>query len=210
MQLDYELERKNKKTVSVKILADGRVLVSAPKHLPKSAIADMLNKHQKWIEKKQAEYAKLRQEQGSFDFSAGQRLLYLGEYYPCAEVCDREAAFGQAGKWYREQAQTIVPPRVSFWAKQMDVAYAKVKINSARSRWGSCSAKGNVNFSWRILFLPPELVDYIIVHELCHLKQLNHSTTFWREVADILPDYRTRQAALKEYQKKIRVYEAIT
>jgi len=92
---------------------------------------------------------------------------------------------------------------VDFFARQMGVKPSAVKINSARTRWGSCSAKASLNFSWKLMLADKKIVDYVVVHELCHIKEMNHSPQFWSEVEKILPDYQERKAALKLVQLKI-------
>jgi predicted metal-dependent hydrolase len=96
------------------------------------------------------------------------------------------------GKKYLEQkedARKLVLERLEYWNKHYNFKYGRVSIRNQRSRWGSCSSKGNLNFNFRIITLPPHLVDYLIVHELCHLGQMNHSQRFWDLVGETLPNY---------------------
>jgi predicted metal-dependent hydrolase len=95
----------------------------------------------------------------------------------------------------------LVHQKLEAWNKFYDLKYNKVAIRNQRSRWGSCSKKGNLNFNYRILRLPPELQDYIIVHELCHLAQFDHSKAFWALVAKTIPDYVARRRLLVTYAK---------
>jgi predicted metal-dependent hydrolase len=98
---------------------------------------------------------------------------------------------------YKETARTIIHQRLQYWAPICGVAYKRVTIRNQRKRWGSCSSKGNLNFNYRLIFLPSTLCDYVIVHELCHLKELNHDAAFWKEVGKVLPEYRTLEAELR-------------
>lgn len=101
----------------------------------------------------------------------------------------------------RARAKKLVLERLAHFAPQYKVTFARVTIKDMRSRWGSCSRQGNLNFNYRLLFLPPELVDYVIVHEVCHLREMNHSRAFWRLVAETIPDYAVRKHALRAHQK---------
>ncbi len=99
---------------------------------------------------------------------------------------------------YREQAARILGERTAYFAQLMGVTYGKITIRAAKTRWGSCSAKGNLNFHWKLVLMPPEVLDYVIVHELAHRREMNHSPRFWAEVEHVLPDYRERRRWLKE------------
>lgn len=99
----------------------------------------------------------------------------------------------------KEMARALIHSRLEFFNTHYNLKYKRVSIKNQRRSWGSCSALGNLNFSYRLLFLPPELCDYIIVHELCHLKELNHSQRFWDLVGETIPDYRVRKTAIKKY-----------
>lgn len=99
---------------------------------------------------------------------------------------------------HREHARALVTDRLSYWNQFFNLTYGRVAIRNQSTRWGSCSTKRNLNFNYRIAFLPIELADYIIVHELCHLIEFNHGPQFWAHVARALPDYATRKQTLRE------------
>lgn len=99
--------------------------------------------------------------------------------------------------WYRQQAAVLVTERVEHYRKLLGEEVGAVRIKDVRSRWGSCSSKRNLNFNWRLVMAPLEVLDYVVVHELCHLKEMNHSPAFWKLVEDILPDYRKQREWLK-------------
>lgn len=102
---------------------------------------------------------------------------------------------------YQAIARKIIHERLAYFAPQCEVAYTRVAIRNQRRRWGSCSSLGNLNFNYRVIFLPAQLCDYVIVHELCHLKQLNHSQKFWDEVGKVMPDYKAYEAELRLIEK---------
>ncbi len=97
-----------------------------------------------------------------------------------------------------EEALKIIPARVEYFAKVIGVTYGKITIRNQKTRWGSCSSKGNLNFNCLLMLAPPEVLDYVVVHELCHRKQMNHSKAFWLEVEKVLPDYKESRKWLKE------------
>ncbi|MEY8339201.1 SprT family zinc-dependent metalloprotease [Lachnospiraceae bacterium 62-35] len=99
---------------------------------------------------------------------------------------------------YREQARENLEARTAYFAQIMGVTYGRITIRAAKHRWGSCSSKGNLNFHWKLVLMPPEVLDYVVVHELAHRKQMNHSVLFWQEVEKVIPDYKMRRKWLKE------------
>jgi predicted metal-dependent hydrolase len=102
---------------------------------------------------------------------------------------------------HRKYARAVITARVKYFAGQYDFAYGRIAIKNQKRCWGSCSTKGNLNFNYKLVFLPSEIIDYIVVHELCHLRHFHHRAEFWAEVAVILPDYKTSLNALREIEK---------
>jgi predicted metal-dependent hydrolase len=101
-------------------------------------------------------------------------------------------------KWYRAEAARQLPPRVHELARRDGLTFRRIFIKGQKTRWGSCSSLGNLNFNWRLMMCPPEVIDYIIIHELCHLREMNHSPRFWKLVEERCPDYKERKAWLKQ------------
>ena len=101
-------------------------------------------------------------------------------------------------RYHRMLADQILRERTEYFARQMGVSFGRVTIRDPKTRWGSCSAKGNLNFSWRLILAPPEVLDYVVVHELAHRREMNHSERFWKQVELVLPDYLQRKAWLKK------------
>ena len=102
-------------------------------------------------------------------------------------------------KWYKQQARQIITDRVDFFAQKHAFNYAKIRLSSARTRWGSCSSRGTLSFTWRLVMAPMEIIDYVVIHELVHLEIQNHSSSFWKKVQEYLPDFKKKRAWLKEY-----------
>jgi len=104
---------------------------------------------------------------------------------------------------HKESARELVLARLVYFNQYYNFSWGRVAIRNQKSRWGSCSQKGNLNFNYRILFLPPALQDYIIVHELCHLKELHHRESFWKLVAEQVPDFAALKGELRQYEKGV-------
>jgi len=100
--------------------------------------------------------------------------------------------------FYRKKAEEVIHDRLQFFNEHDDFKYNRVVFRNQKTRWGSCSSSGNLNFNWRLIMAPIEVIDYVVVHELCHLKQMNHSVKFWRLVEEIIPDYKGQKKWLKE------------
>ena len=167
--LEYEIIRSSRKTVSLEITRDGRLLVRSPAALSDERIRQFVADHADWIAK---HLPKQTTALPSFTMEEIHRLA--------------------------EQALTVLPLRVKHFAKLIGVTYGRITIRNQRSRWGSCSGEGNLNFNCLLMLAPQEVQDYVVVHELCHRKEMNHSPRFWAEVERILPDYKQRRKWLKD------------
>lgn len=156
----------------------------------------------------------------SVRYEDGARFPYLGEEYAlrirqypsyrkpgimlsqgellvlCAEPDEGKVA-AALREWYVCQAKQVIPERVAHYAQRMGETYGNVRIKDLKSRWGSCSSKRNLNFNWRLVLAPLSVLDYVVVHELCHLKEMNHSRAFWDLVAAEMPDYKKMQLWLR-------------
>jgi predicted metal-dependent hydrolase len=129
------------------------------------------------------------------DDNVSKKLFFADEFI--LPTCLASQAKTLFRRWYQEKAKEIIPKRVERCADQYGFIYKKVTITSAQKRWGSCNSRGNVNFSWRLIMVPIEVVDYVIVHELAHLTHLDHSKKFWTKVQSIMPDYKNHKKWLK-------------
>ena len=171
----YELIRSSRKTISAEI-RQGRLIIRAPLHVTDEAISRFLLQHKKWIDSHMAR-AEARERE-----TEGVHRLSPEEIRALAD-----------------RARAVIPERVAYYAPLIGVTYGRITIRSQRSRWGSCSAKGNLNFNCLLMLAPPEVVDSVVVHELCHRKEMNHSKRFYAEVLRVFPDYREKHAWLKEH-----------
>ena len=174
--LSVLLVRSSRKTLAVQIRADGTVIARAPLRMPKDRILCFMSEKASWIRMQQGimqEREKMRQ-QARIHLDAAQE------------------------KELRERARSVLAQRTAYFARQIGVTYGRITVRDQKTRWGSCSQTGNLNFNFRLILAPPEVLDYVVVHELCHRRQMNHSAQFWQEVAQVLPDYRKRKAWLTE------------
>ena len=170
MNVPYQIIKSDRKTISIQIKPDGRVVVRCPKRMRIEEVRRFVESKSDWIEKHLAR----RPPQD------------VAKYTP-KEI-----------EQLREQARTLVTERVRYYAPIIGVTHGQIAIRTQHTRWGSCSSKGNLNFNCLLALVPPEVLDYVVVHELCHRKELNHSERFWKEVERILPDYKARKKWLKD------------
>ncbi|MBO6154549.1 MAG: DUF45 domain-containing protein [Lachnospiraceae bacterium] len=173
--IEYELVRSKRKTVAIEIKPDGTVVVRAPRLMSKRFIDSFIAEKQNWIETHREQILKRRAEVGTIE--------------PISESEKKALA---------KQAKSIMPDRIDRYAQEIGVTYGRVSYRFQRGRWGSCSSKGNLNFNCMLMLTNDEIIDYVIVHELCHRLEMNHSAVFWKHVEQILPDYRERRKWLKE------------
>ena len=212
------LIRSKRKTLALIVEPEGSLTVRAPEQMKDADIWKFVKEKEKWIERKQAQT-----KEGIHlprEFVNGGLFPYLGKEIPLcivpsqkpALVLDKcftlkETALEDAESvfetWYKQQAREVLSKRVSYYAHSFEVK--KIRISSARTRWGSCSTRGTLSFTWRLVLAPLDVLDYVVVHELCHLHELNHSKRFWTLVEDILPDYKVRRTWLKENGGKLKL-----
>ncbi len=174
MSSTYQTIRSNRRTIGLQIKA-GQVIVRAPAAISDAQIRDFVARHQDWIDKHLAQ-SKARQEQNTAPRLSVEEIDALAE-----------------------QAMRVIPERVRYYAPKVGVTYGTITIRNQRTRWGSCSSKGNLNFNCLLMLTPPEVIDSIVVHELCHRKELNHSQRFYDEVLRVFPDYWKWNGWLKEH-----------
>ena len=173
-RVEYKVIRSNRKTIAIQI--DGRgVVVRAPYYMSDKEIDEIIEKKRDWIEKHRADF--LEKENSAVDFA------------PFSQEELRELA---------EKACKVIPQKVRCYAAKIGVDYGRVTIRKQRTRWGSCSSKGNLNFNCLLMLLPDEVIDSVVVHELCHRKHMNHSAKFYAEVEKHFPEYKRCSKWLKE------------
>lgn len=226
----YKIKRTRRKTLAIFVLPGPRVEVRVPQRMPLSEkkIRRFIEENAEWIAKKSREME--MPPPCAFSLQEGDTLCYLGKEYPVKRTealldsCqftggaflfpaqppdhspnaapNRNQALAE--QCYRELAWTYLPERTRFFSNKMGLFPQSVKISGAATRWGSCSSKKRINFSWRLMLAPPDTVDYVIVHELCHLRHLGHGADFWAAVEKEIPGWKRHRASLRQVQERLR------
>lgn len=174
----YELIYSSRRTLSIQVTSDRRVRVRAPRRTSVSSINRFLLEKEAWILK-------------HLEKTAG----HTAPPPPPLPETERRR--------YMELAREIFARKAAYYASLMQVTYGRISIREQKTRWGSCSSKGNLNFNWRLIFAPEEVLDYIVVHELAHRKEMNHSQAFYDIVRSVLPDYKKEQKWLREHGESL-------
>lgn len=204
-----------RKTVALIIQRDGSLIVRAPLRMSNLHIQEFVQSHAEWIREKQAQ-AQAAPPPPKKHYVDGETFLYLGKETPLTIVARHRPALTFSGArfhlanshlpkarqvfihWYRKQAMIVISERVVYLATRNKLTYRKIRISSARTRWGSCSTNGTLSFTWRLIMAPPEVIDYVVVHELAHTQIKNHSSNFWHRVAEIMPEFNRHLSWLKK------------
>ena len=224
-KIPYRIVKTNRKTISIRVTGEG-VIVRAPRVLNNTEIMELVQKKSQWIIVKYHEIMETKPQSKNRDYKDGCQLLFRGKPLTLkykenksglkrneariwredqilnVEIndCSIEVVKALLEQWYREQARECIKERVAFYTTQYDFSKSvnRIFIKDQKSRWGSCSTKSNLNFSYRLIMAPSQVLDYVVVHELCHLKHMNHSTQFWSAVERILPNYKVAKEWLRK------------
>ena len=170
----YTIIKSFRKSCSITVERDGTVTIRAPFFMSERKINKIIEERKEWIERAQKKIASRAEKLNSLTPITSSEIDSL-----------------------KTTAKPIIEKKVRFFADKMGVEYGKITIRNQKTRYGSCTAKGNLNFNCLIMLMPEEIIGYVIVHELCHIKEMNHSHRFWKAVEDILSDYKERRKWLK-------------
>ncbi len=214
MKID-QIIRSHRTTIALIIRHDGKLIVRAPYRTPDAQILQFIEEKAGWIREKQAEAQERLAQRVSRQFVSGERFLYLGEAHPL-EITSRarpslalengrfllsQNALPRAKDiftaWYKQQARQVFEERARSYAARYHLTSDRSKITSARTRWGSCSARGTLSFTWRLVMAPLPVIDYVVIHELAHLVEKNHSKRFWEKVRAMMGEYKKYVGWLK-------------
>jgi predicted metal-dependent hydrolase len=224
MKIVDQVVRSKRKSLSIQIKDDGQVIVRAPLRMSENMIHGAVEKHRSWIISRRDRIKQQLQENPPKEFIDGEYYHYLGQQYQLKFVTGMltgrvilrdsietapavpENVCTSIRKWYIEQAQAYIAQRLDTMSTAFDIQFNQMKITSAARRWGSCSSRKVLSFSWRLIMCPSEIVDYVIIHEMAHLLELNHSPRFWAVVEAMCPDYRIRQKWLKHNSSKFQIF----
>ncbi len=226
MMLDFEYEvirRPRRRTASISVKRDNTVVVIVPGRLPRKQVEQIVRSKARWIRSRLQFNAEVRERFKPKEYVSGESFAYLGRNYRLkvmegevrpakmsqgrlnvfvpdgAPEKDRELhIIRELTAWYQEQALGRLREKTARYAERLGVNPSSVDIKSYRSRWGSCHRDGRIYFNWRIIMAPHSVVDYVVVHELCHLIHHNHSRDYWKLVRTLVPDHRKLRAWLKQ------------
>ena len=180
--VEVTLIRSRRKTIGIRVNPDLTVTVRAPLRISKREIERILEEKNAWIQKSIEELKSYKEKNKEEEYN---------------KLNEEEI------KELTERAHRIIPERAAYYAKRIGVDYGRITIRHQKTRWGSCSAKGNLNFNCLLMLSPPEVLDYVVVHELCHRKEMNHSKRFWAEVEKAYPEYKAARLWLKRNGQRL-------
>jgi hypothetical protein len=219
--ISYEVVRSRRSTADIVVERNGKIVVRAPAALPDERIEDIIEAKRYWIYKTLAEWRDLNATRVLREFRNGEGFLYLGRSYRLLlvatqeqpvdlkdgrfclrrDVVDRgdvEAAQAAFRDYYVLRGQQRIAQRVNYYSPKAGVQPKGLDVRDLGYRWASCSARGKIAFHWKCMMAPPKIIDYIVVHELCHMHRGDHTAAFWNEVDKILPDYEERKEWLRK------------
>lgn len=214
-QLHYQLERRQRRTVGLKITQTGLV-IHAPKRITQSQLEDIIVQKADWVLRKLASVS--ANKVAEIQWQHGEQLLFLGnavtlvvEHDPRSKAVIYEPGVLQLAmpnqdpkliarkviQWYQKQALADFTRRLEIFSSKLGVKFTSLTLSSAASRWGSCNSRKEIRLNWRLLQAPPHIINYVVCHELAHIKEMNHSAKFWATVASIFPEYKSAEKELK-------------
>jgi len=216
--VSYTLRRSGKRRRSIGLSIDDRgLIVSMPQRAPERWLHSVLQDKAQWIVRQLAEWE--ARKPSALQWVDGQFIRFMGEpltlrvvaslfdaqpllrgrqlLVHVTDTANRHVVEQAVTQWYQREAEVLFKQRVELFAPLMRVSPGAVALSSARTQWGSCTARGKVRLNWHLVKMPLRLIDYVVVHELAHLVEMNHSPAFWEVVAAVLPDYRRRRSELR-------------
>jgi hypothetical protein len=179
-EIEFQVVRTDRKSVSIQIKPDGQVVVRAPKKISDRELMKIVKSREAWIYAHLEKLKQSRQEMDKTNMLSAEEIRQLAD-----------------------QALKVIPERVKYYAPLIGVDYGNITIRNQRTRWGSCSSKGNLNFNCLLMLTPPEVIDSVVVHELCHRKEMNHSRKFYQEIYRVYPEYDKWNQWLKQHGSAI-------
>jgi Predicted metal-dependent hydrolase len=214
---NYTLQRQRRKTVQIELTAAATLVIKAPSHITWEEIRQLLLQKASWLRERTS---RLQKAPLPTALQNGSMLLYKGRHVSlqaaaslrkpavniqenalCVNLYQEESPIQLKAlllRWYHQQAATELRQRTLFWSSQIGTTVHKITLKDQKTRWGSCSSLGNINYNWRIIMAPAETIDYLVIHELCHRIHLNHSAAFWQLVQKYSPEYPAHKRWLKE------------
>lgn len=215
MHIDYEgnaiqfdVQYGKRKKISIHMDALGLLTVRAPRHTEDEVIKHAVHQHGKWILEKRKHIAKAQEAPKAREYQNYGKFLHLGKEYDLQELIeteglDEEELKVHLKKFYYASCKRIVAERIKLYQEQLGVKPKSIVIEESNKRWGSCSSSKKLTFNYRLAMAPVEVIDYVIIHELCHLLHMNHDRSFWRRVGSVMPDYKAKEEYLARYGRSM-------
>lgn len=200
----YNVEYGKGKKMTISIDSVGHITVKAPKGTSESVINNAVTAQGKAILKRLDEIQRIKELQKPKDYHSDAEFMYLGNHYKLSELLDKSESEGQIledelKKFYISKCKKVINERVKIYAKELKVKPKSIRIVESQTQWGCCTWDKNINFNYKLIMAPIDIIDYVVVHELCHILHMNHDRSFWRKVGSIISDYQERQAYLVRY-----------
>ncbi len=218
-------DKRRKRTIAFQIDAPAKLRITAPTRTSYASIMKALAQNNAWLARRLRAFQKAPQSARPRRYIDGEIIRYLGHDYRLHIICDTSKTQGCSLKprrmavtiaddmlsekamaeevkleiklWLKKRAKTVLQKRLALWAKKLGLHYKSLSVTGPEKRWGSCSAHNDIRLNWRLVMAPMPLIDYVAVHELCHIAQKNHGPKFWRLVAEAMPDYQDRRKKLR-------------
>ena len=203
ISIDCDIQYGKRKKISIHIDETGFITVKVPNNTKDEVITDILKKYEDWIIEKSADINRINEKISRMTYDEEGRFLYLGKEYYLYELIEidgltEEELKVRLKKFYFASIKGVIEERIKIYQEQLGVKPKSIEINESKTKWGSCDSEKKIIFNYKLAMAPIEAIDYVIVHELCHLLHMNHDRSFWRRVGSILPDYKERQEMLKK------------
>lgn len=215
MNIDYEgnvipfdVQYGKRKKISIHMDALGLITVRAPRHTEDEVIKHVVSQHGQWILEKRARIAKAQEAPKAREYQSYGKFLHLGKEYDLQELIETEGLEEeelkvQLKKFYFTSCKKVVMERIKIYQEQLGVKPKSIVIEESNKRWGSCSSSKKLTFNYRLAMAPVEVIDYVIIHELCHLLHMNHDRSFWRRLGSVMPDYKVKEEFLARHGRSM-------
>lgn len=227
------IKKSNIKNISIKVKYPGIVTVTSPSGISNSYINDLLKSKISWISDKLHEFDEINFNTKKLELIDGDNIYYLGNLYTLRINDDkflsknsiylkerefivdisshisisnrRNTIYELLKEWFITSGNEKIKERLNIYSKILNIYPENIKVKEQKTTWGNCSSLGNIYINWRIFLAPIDIIDYILVHELCHLKHMNHSKEFWNLVESVIPDYKNKREYLKNNSNKLKI-----
>lgn len=202
--IEFNVQYGIRKKISIHMDSMGFITVKAPNDTSKEMVMSAVKQHGKTILEKLQLIAKARDIPKTREYQDKGKFLHLGKYYFLHELIktnelDEEELKMNLKKFYFSSCKKIIGERIKIYQTQLKVKPKTIEVDESKTKWGSCSSDKKITFNYRLAMAPIEVIDYVIIHELCHLLHMNHDRSFWRRVGSIMPDYKEKEAYLARY-----------